>query len=178
MTDLHYFIADIHLGHGRVIQMDGRPWTDIKTHDADMAANCAADGASNRTLWLVGDVAQRRQDLHAFMEVVRPAWGRIILIRGNHDDRVAWRHREVFDEAHEARYLRIDKQTRVYISHYAHRTWRNSHHGAFHVHGHSHGALPRLGRSMDVGAPCIGYRPICLTEVVSILEGAPNTNHH
>lgn len=174
----HYLIADLHLGHTNVLRMDRRPWQNIADHDAALRENCAQLGRPNRTLWILGDVATRVDDLSAFMKVVKNKWGRVILIRGNHDDRVAWRHREMFSEAHEARYVRISPTVKIYLSHYAHRTWRGSHHGSFHLHGHSHGALPRWGRSMDVGAPCVHYKPICLTECVRILKNMPPTNHH
>jgi len=31
---------------------------------------------------------------------------------------------------------------------------------------------------MDVGANCIGYRPISLTDVVARLHSQPTVNHH
>ena len=178
VTDQHYLLADLHLGHKNVLRHDKRPWVDIAAHDAAMRAECARLGRKNRTLWLLGDIASRTSDLEAFLDEVEDHWGKIILIRGNHDDKVAWRQREWFDEAHESRYVRLTPDIKMYLSHYAHRTWRNSHHGAYHFHGHSHGALPRLGRSMDVGAPCVGYRPICLTECIEQLVASPSTNHH
>lgn len=175
---LHWLIADLHLGHTNVLRYDNRPYPNIEMHNLSLTRNCCKDGMPNRTLWILGDVASRREGLKTFMETIRPYWGKIILIRGNHDDAVAWRHRDLFDEAHEARYLRVNKEVKVYMSHYAHRTWRNSHHGAYHVHGHSHGALPMWGRSMDVGAPCVNYTPISLAEVVEKLKDQPTTNHH
>ncbi len=51
-------------------------------------------------------------------------------------------------------------------------------HGAYHLYGHSHGALPGIGRSMDVGAPCVNYTPISMAEVVEKLKDKETTNHH
>ena len=182
MTDpqllTHWAISDLHLGHHNVIKHDNRPYTSIQEHDRALTVNCFKDGFPNRTLWILGDVATRKEGLQTFMTTIRPYWGKINLIRGNHDDKVAWRHRDLFDEAHEAHYLRINKDVRVYLSHYAHRTWRNSHHGAYHLYGHSHGALPGIGRSMDVGAPCINYTPISMAEIVDRLKDKETTNHH
>lgn len=179
VTDRHWLISDLHLGDKRVILLhDKRPWPDSDSHDRDIRLNCAAPAKKNRTLWLLGDIAFRRTHLEEFMKYQRPRWGRIILMRGNHDDKVAWRHRDWFDEAHEATYVRFTKNVKLYLSHYSLRTWRGSNHGSFHLHGHSHGALPRLGRSMDIGAPCIGYKPICLTECIEQLERQPHTKHH
>lgn len=174
----HWFISDLHLGHSSVLRYDDRPFDDIDKHDSTLAVNCAGRGKPNRTLWLLGDIALRKSGLVNFMDLVKPAWGRVMLIRGNHDDKVAWRYRDMFDEAHEAHYLRVNPEVKVYLSHYAHRTWRKSHRGSYHLHGHSHGALPSWGRSMDVGANCIGYAPISLTEVISQLESQPPIDHH
>ena len=178
--DTNFAISDLHLGHTRILlpEYDGRPYTNISEHDRDLTRACVAAGRSNRTLWILGDVAQTREQLTGFLDALRPHWGKLILIRGNHDDKVAWRLRDLFDEAHESRYVRISKEHRFYLSHYAHRTWRNSHHGAYHLHGHSHGALPRWGRSMDVGANCIDYKPISFGECVEQMKDAPSVNHH
>ena len=174
----HSFIADLHLGHENVLRHDNRPFPSIETHDEHLTESCASAGRPHATLWLLGDVSARPAVLKAFMDRVRPAWCKVILIRGNHDDKVWARRDEFFDETYESRYLRVTKEIRLYLSHYAHRTWRNSHHGSLHLHGHSHGALPPWGRSMDVGANCIGYKPIHLDEVVERLKDQPRTPHH
>lgn len=180
MTDLlqHWFLSDLHLGHRNVIRFDDRPFYSIEQHDQVLTENCLIDGSPKRTLWLLGDIATRDRDLMPFLSRVLPAWGKVVLIRGNHDDKVAWKHRDLFGAAHEALYLRVSPEVRVYMSHYAHRTWRNSHHGAYHVHGHSHGSLPRWGRSLDVGANCVGYRPVSLKWIVDQLADSPSTPHH
>ena len=112
------------------------------------------------------------------MEAIRPYWAKIHLIRGNHDDRAAWKLRHLFDSANEALYLRISPEVRLYLSHYACRTRRNSHHGSIHLHGHSHGALPRLGKSMDVGVMLNCFYPFNLSYIVSEMKNCPDTPHH
>lgn len=174
----HWFIGDLHIAHEAVLRYDSRPWETIGEHDEALTCNVMSKGHPNRTLWLMGDVAFRREALKSFVERIRPCWGRIHLIRGNHDDRVAWQLRDLFDESHEARYLRISKEHRFYLSHYAHRVWRNSHHGSYHLYAHSHGALPGAGRSLDCGAPCIGYVPVSAFWAVNQLKYNPIINHH
>lgn len=177
-TDHHYLISDLHLGHANILRHDKRPFTDIKHHDGCMRAACADVMSPGITLWILGDVAAKRADLELLMCDLRGRGGKTVLIRGNHDDKAAWKHRDVFDEAYEARYVRVNNDVKMYLSHYAHRVWRNSHHGAYHFYGHSHGHLPGSGRSMDVGAPCVGYKPICLTECVQRLREQPTSPHH
>ena len=53
----------------------------------------------------------------------------------------------------------------IVLCHYALRVWDRSHHGAWHLYGHSHGNLPSQGRSFDVGVDCHGFRPLGLDAV-------------
>ena len=177
----HYFSSDLHLGHENVLRHDGRPFPDIATHDRVLAERCrpdAEDAKRHPQLWLLGDIGHKARDVEVFMEAIRPYWAKIHLIRGNHDDRAAWKLRHLFDSANEALYLRISPEVRLYLSHYACRTWRNSHHGSIHLHGHSHGALPRLGKSMDVGVMLNCFYPFNLSYIVSEMKNCPDTPHH
>lgn len=171
----------MHLGTPNVLKHDQRPWETIEMHDAALIAMCKPAPehvGKHNELWILGDVASRAAQVGHLMESLRKVWSKIHLIRGNHDDRAAWKVRHLFDSANEALYLRVSPEVRLYLSHYACRTWRNSHHGAYHLHGHSHGALPRLGRSMDVGVNINGYRPVSLEQVISELKDQSTTEHH
>jgi calcineurin-like phosphoesterase family protein len=105
--------------------------------------------------------------------------GRKFLVVGNHDVRkdgsvhptiagLAWdappvRAMEVSDGGH-----------RIYLHHYACRTWPGQHHGAYHFYGHSHGNLPGIGRSRDVGVdmPDVGFTPRTFDELTKGLPDA------
>ena len=176
---MHHFLGDPHLSHHQVLKHDKRPFASIEEHDEVITERCRPSKIEPyNELWLMGDVAWTVEALHKFMAAIRPRWDKIHLIRGNHDDKVAWRHRDLFDSANEALYLRIDPETKVYLSHYAHRVWRNSHHGAYHVHGHSHGCLPEWGRSIDSFVGDHNWGPISMADVVRMRSHAKPFNHH
>lgn len=178
---MHHFTSDLHLDHRQVLQHDKRPFSTIEEHDQYIIDHCRPEPqfeGQHNELWILGDVAMSVRALGCLMEAIRPRWQKIHLIRGNHDDRIAWRWREFFDSANEALYLRIDPQTKLYLSHYAHRVWRNSHHGSLHVHGHSHGALPPLGRSIDACVILHDYRPISEMRISERVKDASPINHH
>ena len=61
---------------------------------------------------------------------------------------------------------------RVFLSHYAHRTWPGSCNGAYHFYGHSHGTIPHYGRSRDVGVdlPDVHFRPRTFSELTAMLD--------
>lgn len=177
----YYFTSDLHIGHTNVIQYDSRPFQNVEQHDWALAMKCRPseeDSGRSPQLWILGDVARTAKDFERFASQVFPHWYKVHLIRGNHDDKAAWKLRDRFASAHEALYLRVNASVRIYLSHYAHRVWRNSHHGAFHLYGHSHGALPGIGRSMDVGVNVNSYAPVSLETVVSTLGTLDDTNHH
>lgn len=60
----------------------------------------------------------------------------------------------------------------IILNHYAMRVWNRSHHGAWHLYGHSHGSLPDdpHSRSFDVGVDCHDYYPITLEQVGKIMD--------
>jgi calcineurin-like phosphoesterase family protein len=178
MHNNHAFIADLHLGHRSVFELDGGPFKTLEERDAFLTQSCSVPPGPGSTLWLLGDVTLKKAHLLPFMETIRPHWNKINLIRGNHDDRAAWRHRDLFDNAYEAFYLRVCKEIRVYLSHYACRTWRGSNRGSFHIHGHSHGALQPWGRSMDAGAVCVEFKPLPLLAAVEKMRHGKLINHH
>jgi calcineurin-like phosphoesterase family protein len=57
----------------------------------------------------------------------------------------------------------------IVLCHYAMRVWDRSHYGSWHLHGHSHGKLPRYERSYDVGVDSNVYRPVNLERVAQII---------
>ena len=173
-----WFTSDTHLGHRAVLSHDNRPFSSIEEHDEAIIANHNSIVADSDHVYHLGDVAFRPASLRRYMEEAR---GIKHLIRGNHDDKLAWKYKgpNPWLTRHEALYLRVDGH-RLYLSHYAHRTWRNSHYGSFHLYGHSHGALEKTpwGRSMDVGVMCHNYFPVSLDYIERTLSSRDFANHH
>lgn len=175
-----YFTADLHLGHKNVINHYKRPFSSIEEHDYALIDFCCSI-PSGSDLWFLGDVAFSTKRLGLLLD--RLAEKRIAahLIRGNHDDKFAWKFRSRFASAHEALYLRRnvgDEVINLYLSHYSHQVWRGSNRGAYHLFGHSHGNLQGIGRSMDVGVNCNDYVPVSIKSVIEKLSEKPLTDHH
>ncbi len=83
--------------------------------------------------------------------------------------------------------------TNMVLSHYCMAIWENSHHGAYHFYGHSHGSAESMmdekfpfRHSMDVGVDnafkVLGeYRPFSLDELKKIMDSKPEfqfIDHH
>ena len=114
----------------------------------------------------LGDFAlPNKGDGHDVGEILEQLNGQIYLIRGNHDDKNMnlfknWAHK--FVKITHLAYIKLWNSKKVMLCHYPMLTWRASCHGTYHLHGHSHGNIPKVrGRlALDVGVDVAGFRPI------------------
>jgi calcineurin-like phosphoesterase family protein len=111
-------------------------------------------------LFILGDFTLSR-NAHYVEHLFHAIACRKILVLGNHDLDHQGRVKQVIAslpwEMPPVAVMEIKDGpdgSRVWLSHYAHRSWPASHHGSYHFYGHSHGALPPLHRSRDVGIDC------------------------
>lgn len=171
-----FFTADTHFGHAAILRHmpeRGLVFRVIEDHDAGLIQRWNDTVGPKDEVWHLGDFAWGRK--HAAK--IRPQLnGSIHLVLGNHDDPKIARD-GLFASVHEAHYLRHEG-IRLYLSHYAHRVWRSSHHGSYHLFGHSHGHLASHGRSCDVGVDPWGGRPVSFDWINELLGGRPVVDHH
>ena len=57
----------------------------------------------------------------------------------------------------------------ITLSHYPLAEWEAGHHGAWHLHGHSHGQHRGPGSKLDVGVDCHDYAPVSLDELGALV---------
>jgi calcineurin-like phosphoesterase family protein len=105
----------------------------------------------------------------------------IHLVLGNHDPNLkkSQDHHRHFTSVSEYLEVCVGKQELV-LFHYACRVWNASHKGSWLLHGHSHGALPPLGLSMDVGVDTNPWRPYSFAEVAAYMAARQphDAGHH
>lgn len=106
----------------------------------------------------------------------------IYLVRGNHDAKTI-RDRKIIIEGGSFNpmdlFLSVENillvnigEDKLFLSHYSHRVWPSSHRGSIHLFGHSHGNLPGIGKSMDVGLDTHpDFRPYHIDEIRQLLKG-------
>ena len=165
-----FFVADTHFGHANVIKFDNRPFATVEDMDAAIIANWNSVVKDKDEVWHLGDFCYRNTKPAEWY--LRQLNGRVHIIWGNHDDKGAKKIAHLFASAQESKFLRINDQ-RITLYHYAQRTWRSAHHGAWHLFAHSHGKLPAFGKSMDVGLMLHNYRPISLDAVAAFMANQP-----
>ena len=137
-----WFTGDQHWNHGLMVKKRGFP--SIEEMNEYLVQAWGKRVHPGDRVYVLGDVSWGAPT--PFLDRVP---GQLYLINGNHDSKKIIRHpRWVW--AREAAYIKVQGQG-IHLSHYAFETWRNSHHGSWHLHAHSHGNLAPRGRRWDVG---------------------------
>jgi calcineurin-like phosphoesterase family protein len=160
-----FFTSDTHFGHQNIIKYCSRPWTTADEMTEGLIANWNDVVPADGIVIHAGDVAFCDP-----VNIIPRLNGKIILVRGNHDragnDRLYWHACDYLN-------LRAGKQ-RIIVLHYAMRTGDQAIRGSWHFYGHSHGTLPPLGKSWDIGVDANAYKPRSLTEMSVIMSNQPD----
>lgn len=146
--------------------------------DQNMIAKINEKVKAEDTLYFLGDWAMtggkfKKPGLAAEFYRKQINCKNIILIWGNHDKK--GRKDDLFKSLFTACYDLWEgyiEDQRFTLCHYAMKVWNKSHHGAFHLYGHSHGTLPDdpNSRSIDCGVDCHNFYPLSVPEIKTIME--------
>ncbi|WP_244646275.1 hypothetical protein [Agrobacterium fabrum] len=172
-------MADPHFGHAGILGMQPEArgmFENVEDMDRMIVDRVNERVRPDDILYILGDFALTR-DAEYLRFLFGCMSGRKILLTGNHDlDKKGRVRKEIADLAwdippREAMEVH-DGGERIWLSHYAHRAWPAQHHGSYHFFGHSHGAVPPLGRSRDVGIdiPDMGFGPRRFQELIEGME--------
>ena len=163
-----WFVADSHFGHGRIIELAGRPFRNIAEHNEALIRAWNGVVAPGDVIWHCGDFGfgdpERIDATFARFE------GTKHLIAGNHDGpavlTLPWASVSTIAETI------VDGQ-RITMCHWPLRTWPGARKGAIHVYGHLHGRLRGNRQSLDVGVDCWDFWPVTLADIRRRLRTLP-----
>lgn len=160
-----YFTADTHFFHKNIIPYCNRPFADVQEMNNVLVENWNSKIKQNDIVYHLGDFyfGSEKQ----LIEIRKKLNGNICICLGNHD-KIRERNKPLFGFVKDIHYLKLHGE-HFCLCHYAFRTWRKSGHGSINLFGHSHGALPPIGRSLDVGVDCHNYFPISFDEVMALI---------
>lgn len=192
-----FFTGDTHFRHANIIIYCKRPYL----QDGDTYYDCSSERvrwasneiklkrnkemtddlvkrwndvvSTNDTVYHVGDFGwfEKPEHVEAFLKRLN---GNIYLIQGNHDR--PWikqvRSFKWVSHPYQGKMVKIDNQN-IFLYHTACRVWDKSHHGSWHLYGHSHGSLSELPnmKEFDVGIDNHPeHRPFHFDEIKSIMK--------
>lgn len=185
MTLRLWFTSDHHFGHANIVAYSRRPFPTVEAMNEALIANWNRVVAPQDMVYHLGDLflmpASEARNIRERLN------GRICLIRGNHD-KAAEALKSGFEWIKDLYELKVEDEEapggkrRIVLCHYAMRVWNKSHHGAWHLYGHSHGSLADDPNSLsfDVGVDCHDYTPISYEQVRKIMATKTFTpiDHH
>lgn len=185
-----FFSSDHHFFHKNVIQYTNRPFSCIDEMNEAMIVNHNKVVTSQDIVYFVGDFAFT-SDENAVVNILRRMNGEKHFVPGNHDkvmfkDKIRKQFNSFSTSSHKEIYV-PDESARggrqsITLCHYAMRVWNKSHHGAYHLYGHSHGSLPDdpNSRSFDVGVDCWDFTPVSYDQVKKVMnkKNWKSVDHH
>ena len=167
---MYWFVADTHFGHDNIRRYCDRPFSSVGEMDDALIGTFSKLVKKGDTLIHAGDIAMNPKFILRFLDSID---GKILYCFGNHDKK---KHRGIIKDhpavIHTGELIAGNIEgNHVVACHYAMRVWDRSHHGSTHVYGHSHGTLPPMAGSLDIGIDnafrLLGeYRPFSLEEVL------------
>jgi calcineurin-like phosphoesterase family protein len=177
-----WFTSDTHLGHAAIIKHSNRPFANADEMDHTIIANINSLVGTNDVLYHLGDWCWGT-NIRAYRRRIRCE--NVVLILGNHDREIRRRpdrYADCFNEVTDFREIKLPDGNSLTLCHYALKVWNKSHHGTWHLYGHSHGSLPDdpKSRSFDIGVDCHAYKPLNLHQVGDIMAKKDFTpiDHH
>lgn len=169
---MYFFSADEHYGHKNIIKFCNRPFDSVKEMDEELIKRFNSVVGKKDTTIHAGDFTFYK--LQKAAEIYARLNGFHVFLNGSHDywlknvkgtDQI-WQ-KNCFSET-------LKKKFHITVCHYCMRTWPRSHYNSWHLYGHTHGTLPGIGKSFDVGVDCHDFYPVSLDQVVEIMSTKPD----
>jgi calcineurin-like phosphoesterase family protein len=191
-----FFTSDWHLGHQKVLNLDNRPFNDLKEMHSALVTRYNSTVPHKGICYFLGDMGNKTSDLKP---VITQLQGTKVLVLGNHDHGINTMYNCGFDVVTYMACIYIGPH-RITMSHCPLKgVWREdcSHipksvgenwhgesrakhqrhtiadEGQFHLHGHIHSHKDKsksqkiLGKQYDIGVTANNYTPVSLSQIES-----------
>lgn len=173
-----FMCADLHWGHENVLKFGrGDVFNTIEDHDEAILDNINSLVGERDTLWILGDFAFRNsRPVEWYRKQIRCR--DVHLVFGNHDPQKPQsrqRYEKLFSSTQDYVRIKYAKQA-IVMCHYPIISHHGKGHGAWMLHGHSHGRLteqyPFLSAHLmlDVGIDCNNYKPFSFDQIKEIMD--------
>ena len=181
-----WFTSDHHFGHNNIIQYSKRPFTSAEEMDKALVESWNQPVGDNDTVFHLGDFTFKADARNYFAQLR----GRICILE------LPWHHDKKWLEKERNQPPMLSKSKHpvvllpplfvvnskhfgrqgfplsITLSHYPLAEWEASFHGAWHLHGHSHGSYqpPKGTKCLDVGVDPSGYKPVSLEQIAELFN--------
>lgn len=159
-----FFSADEHFFHKNIIDYSNRPFKSVEEMNETLINNHnSIVKRKNDIVFHIGDFTflNKIEDVHK--KIITKLNGQHIFLKGSHD---YWMKEKTALTLVE---LMVDNY-HFTLCHYCMRTWPRSHYNTFHLFGHSHGSLPSIGKSHDVGVDNNNFYPFTFDQIIDIMN--------
>lgn len=168
-----WFTSDWHLNHKNIIEYDKRPFYSVDHMNDSIIGRCNEVVMPDDTLFYLGDfcfaLGGKMRPVYDFRDRINCK--NIHFVLGNHDHLILRNKGQLLTDKVFASitdvYVVNSTKPSVFLSHYAHKVWDKSHHGRYHLYGHSHCTLEEDPNSLsfDVGINGNNYYPYSFDDV-------------
>ena len=117
-----YFISDTHFQHFRVIAYCNRPFGSLREMNETLIKNWQSIVKPEDTVYFLGDFGF--MGVKKGKEILSQLPGKIIALRGNHDESIGRMLRMGFAEVHEGSIVIELDGLKIRLCHYPYATWR------------------------------------------------------
>lgn len=153
-----WFWADLHLGHTGILKPDKDLPARGKFSNIDEMDEFIMDMYSETVksdkdkVYLLGDFiwSKRNVDDYFIKFWAKKAKGKIILVPGNHDEKMRKKLSEYIQLTERLEHVKINNKWLI-LCHYPLEVWYKHLYGSYHFHGHCHGTLENRWKRVDVG---------------------------
>jgi calcineurin-like phosphoesterase family protein len=146
---MFWFTADWHLGHDNVMRHCARPFDGVTEMAETIVRRYNEVVGKGDTCYFLGDTIWNKD--HA--KYLDQLGGNKVYLAGNHDR--GWAKVKRMEIWHFK-----GETPGFYMCHLPLLTWPTMAHGEGHIHGHSHGLLPKTHNRLDVGVDAWNFYPV------------------
>jgi len=180
---MNWYTADTHYSHANIIKYCHRPFKSVGEMNQILIDRINEKVGKKDKLYHLGDWSfggsRSTKDQLKTAKEFRDAINceHITLVKGNHDrhanKREFWSMFEIIIDMGDIYDPYVEQK--IVLCHYAMRVWNCSHHGRWHLYGHSHGRLEdqefsQKGFSMDVGVDSHDFYPISSNDIAEEMK--------
>src|SRR6266496_2167663 len=134
----NWFSTDWHLRHKNILRFDKRPFTSIEEHDNTIMKNVMRQLEGGDNFYYMGDLCfANKKTTEGYLSTLASSGANLFFIKGNHDksDTISL-YQKYGVYLGEQKRINVCGQD-IVLNHFKMFIWDKSHHGAWHLYGHS-----------------------------------------